>query len=151
MEELKRFILLVQTSMDGRIVQALGSTKKGVVELNCHKCSWNAGCPIYDRLQCPMKDLVGISSNLLYIVDADDYQSIKKGAIDLLYLLPMVKLLFLIDFEKDIGYIYKAEGTIRKVKNGIVADSLKHYESYCKISVVLEIKDVRLSRRFHVN
>jgi hypothetical protein len=89
-----------------------------------------------------MKDLVGISTRVLGVIDADDYKMIRI-IINSLHLMPKITFIFLIDSEKDIGYIYKAEGTFYAVKKGIMADSIRQFESRHKTSIVIEAKDAR--------
>lgn len=137
MKKLKRFILLTQMVLNEKVLQSLRPIP------NCHECSWRfEDCPIQDKSKCPMKDLVGISTRVLGVIDADDYKMIRI-IINSLHLMPKITFIFLIDSEKDIGYIYKAEGTFYAVKKGIMADSIRQFESRHKTSIVIEAKDAR--------
>jgi hypothetical protein len=148
MGKLKRFILLAWTPTNEKMGQAFRTIiKKNAKEPDCSRCSVKARCPVQEKQLCPIQDLSISESYDLDISEADNYEAIKRK-INQSYLLPTITFIFLIDFQNDIGYIYKGDGTIHKIreKGGILSKVLEAYELYLKISLCFsEIRDVRAS------
>jgi|GEM_PF-6008816 len=137
MEEFKRFVLVIKMIAEENALKKMGHIPA------CHECASNIVCPILEKSTCPMKNLIGVSSENMYVTDADGYRMIKE-CINAKYPEPKITLLLLIDFRKHIGHIYKADGDLRTVRGDILTNLLVRFKHRFKKDVrLIEIRDER--------
>lgn len=91
----------------------------------------------------PFEENTKLMPYTIGISNADDYEVIKKE-LAAMYPAPAISFIFLIDTQNDIGYIYKAKGNVKTIRQTILPAVLKPYELMTETTTFFsEINDVR--------
>ena len=149
MKNQTKFTLVFRTVADDELEKNIRSgIKQHLDGLTCSNCMLPDLCPVKNFEKCPVKNLgAGIEFGIGGIASHDDIVVITE-MINTLYPAKIISFMFLIDEQKDIGYLYKGEGTMAKIRKEVLPRALKVYEAKRGISPCFsEIRDVRDTMR----
>lgn len=145
MHELQRFRLVFRTIADEKIEKEFcEGFKKFVEDVTCENCPAIIICPSKEVKTCPAKmTKFTFDFGRGKIMTNADHTAIVQMA-HVINTNPAVTFIFLVDDKEDIGYLYKAEGSLEHVRKEILPGALKGYEKANRFPVFFsKLRDMR--------
>ncbi len=134
---MKRFTLLFTPTCSLQLLEE--QRQKFISHNDCENCEENTTCPIKNNQP---------SAQAFMVTQTNDFDQLQK-IIQLLYTSHSIEIILLIDEQKDFVYIYKAKGSLARIKTEILPPIINRYEkTIAHEDVFFTVHDVRINLLF---